>query len=443
MNSISFPEAFLRRVESDPFYSNNLLSALESTPETTVRNNPLKGSPVWQNAESIAWCENAFRLTERPDFTLDPHFHAGAYYVQEAGSMVLDQALRQLSLPECPTVLDLCAAPGGKSTLLLSFLAEKGILFSNEIVNNRALLLAEMLTKWGSDRVVVTNNKPSDFTSLVGQFDLVLVDAPCSGEGMFRKLPHARSEWSERNVELCALRQTEILRDIWPTIAPGGYLIYSTCTFNASENEEQVERMMQHHDAEVVQMKCNAKPDRKNLGYYCIPGEMQTEGFYFAVLKKVENTRASQPKPQHPHLKPRKNLPEIVNWWNHPNAMYFDFQDKVLGMSADVAEKALGLSNRLRIIKWGTTLGKAVKNGWTLDPALALHHKIKRDLGVSIHKDQALRYLKNETFPLQSENGYQLLLFEDNSLGWIKQMGYRFNNLWPKEWKIRKNILHD
>src|ERR1035437_5315934 len=232
--------------------------ALEENPPTSIRvNNKIAYQPSY---EQVAWCNSGYYLKERPLFTADPLFHAGAYYVQEASSMFLYQAVKQ-HFPEAQTVLDLCAAPGGKSTLLSQALKESSLLVSNEIVRSRAYILAENLIKWGNPNIVVTNNDPKDFGRLPGYFDAIVVDAPCSGEGMFRKDPGAIQEWSEYNVTLCAARQKEILSSVWDTLKTDGILVYSTCTFNREENEENVRWICEELGAGLLRIDLKGNPD--------------------------------------------------------------------------------------------------------------------------------------------------------------------------------------
>ncbi|MDR1585712.1 MAG: RsmB/NOP family class I SAM-dependent RNA methyltransferase, partial [Prevotellaceae bacterium] len=232
---MNFPESFVERSKSllgDEY--NVFEAALQTTPPVSVRvNNKIDMHP---SEELVPWCEKAYYLQERPLFTADPLLHAGAFYVQEASSMFLYQAVKQ-HFPSAKRTLDLCAAPGGKSTLLLQSLPDDGLLVSNEIIRSRAHILAENITKWGNPNAVVTNNSPADFGKLPGYFDAVVVDAPCSGEGMFRKDADAAGEWSLQLVNLCAERQREIVSSVWKALKPDGILVYSTCTFNREENE--------------------------------------------------------------------------------------------------------------------------------------------------------------------------------------------------------------
>ena len=260
-----------------------LEKALETKPPTSVRvNDKIAYQP---SSENVAWCKSGYYLDERPLFTADPLFHAGVYYVQEASSMFLEQAVKQY-FPMADTVLDLCAAPGGKSTLLSQTLAESSLLVSNEIIRSRAYILAENLIKWGNPNVVVTNNEPKDFAILGGFFDAIVIDAPCSGEGMFRKDAGAVEEWSEYNVTLCAARQTEIVSSVWDALKTDGILVYSTCTFNREENEENVQWICNELGAEVLSIDLQGNSDitKSDFGYRFYPHKTKGEGFFISVL---------------------------------------------------------------------------------------------------------------------------------------------------------------
>ena len=213
-----------------------LVSALQQEPPVSIRLNRLKVHRLKvENALSVQppWSSEGIYLDERLTFTFDPLFHAGCYYVQEASSMFVEQVLRQ-HVTKPVVMLDLCAAPGGKSTHARSVLPEGSLLVANEVIRNRSQILAENLTKWGHPDVVVTNNDPADFSALPSFFDVILTDVPCSGEGMFRKDSVAVEEWSPENVEICWQRQRRIIADVWPSLKPGGILIYSTSTYKMS-----------------------------------------------------------------------------------------------------------------------------------------------------------------------------------------------------------------
>lgn len=289
------PEAFVKQLTLSLGHrrAGEVISYItDVSPTVSVRVNPFKVSDpetlpllsgVCGKAAASTFSHWGRFLPERPEFFLDPLFHAGAYYVQEASSMYLESILPMMrkmreDCPEGPfTVLDLCAAPGGKTTHLLSMLREipDSFLVSNEVIRTRAAVLCENVSKWGAANVVVTNNDPVDFSALPGYFDVVVVDAPCSGEGMFRKDPEAVTQWSEDNVRLCAARQRRILSDVLPALRPGGLLVYSTCTFNHFEDEDNVAWLASEYSFEVLEQK------------HFYPGEdMAGEGFFFSLLRK-------------------------------------------------------------------------------------------------------------------------------------------------------------
>ena len=254
---MQLPESFLKSLSSVlPEPEVNLFTdALRQDIPVSVRLNPNKVSDLNFGAR-VPWCDLGFYLTERPKFIFDPDFHAGAYYVQEAGSMLLEQALKQhVNLSQSIKVLDLCASPGGKSTHVLSLISDESLLVSNEVIHSRIQALEQNLIRWGTSNFIITQNDPGAFSTFNDQFDVILVDAPCSGEGMFRKHAHAVSEWSEQNVIHCAARQNRILEDVWPALKEDGLLIYSTCTYNMQENENNLHNFMANHEG--VSLKLN------------------------------------------------------------------------------------------------------------------------------------------------------------------------------------------
>src|SRR5690349_17313185 len=272
----------------------SFLASLEEAPPVSVRSNPLKeveGVGVMR----VPWSQYGHYLASRPVFTLDPAFHAGGYYVQEASSMFLEQALTQaVDLRQSLNVLDLCAAPGGKSTHILSLVNRDSLLVSNEVIRSRASVLSENIQKWGYPNSIVSNNDPADFGKLTGFFDVIVVDAPCSGEGLFRKEPEAMEEWSPDNVQLCASRQKRIVADVWPALREEGIFIYCTCTYNRHENEENLRWLQENHAVEFL--KLNIDPawgveevrDGKMTGYRFFPHRAKGEGFFLAVVRKIE-----------------------------------------------------------------------------------------------------------------------------------------------------------
>lgn len=441
--NIPFDPAFIQRVEKDPFLGAELLVALDTTPPVSVRFHPEKVHSKLDILSEVSWCENAFYLKERPSFTLDPLFHAGSYYPQEAGSMVLDTVLRQLNLPIEPTVLDLCAAPGGKSTLIASFLENKGLLVSNEVIQQRARILKENLNKWGYTNTIVTNNDPKDFERLPDFFDVIVVDAPCSGEGMFRKDPNARTEWSEDNVQLCTGRQKRIVMDVWDSLNPGGFLIYSTCTFNSNENEDNVSWLIDEVGAELIKINVPSPivEGRNGIGNYCIPGKTETEGFYIAVLQKSDGDRKRQKYMRKGDFVIQKDVMDLSNFAKTDEISIFNWNDKLLALPKGLEDKMLHVQSQLRLQKMGTTLGELAKKGIIPNEELALNPFLNCYQGkIELELQQALNYLHGDTFSLAGNQGFQLMTFQNEPLGWIKHLGNRFNNLYPKEWRIRMNV---
>jgi len=438
------PQAFTERVGNDPFLGKPLLDALETVPPVSVRLNPLKHSSL-QNSSPIPWSTNGVWLAERPVFTLDPSFHAGAYYPQEAGSQLLDTVLRQLDLPEQPVCLDLCAAPGGKSTLIANFLGESGLLVANEIIPNRAKILHENLTKWGAKHAVVTNNASEDFAKLGSFFDLIVIDAPCSGEGMFRKDHGARNEWSEQNVGICTERQQEIVENAWECLKKDGYIVYSTCTFNASENEENVQWFADQYGAEIVAIKLPAEfVSRNGIGAYALPNKVDTEGFFIAVLRKHEDTGTQKQKKNKksafsPILNAKDTAPFVTPTATHEVVLW---KERYWSIPIHFEQELIKLVEALRAFKLCVCVGELSRKGLIPDENLAfvpglVPEGIPR---IELSKEQALHYLKGDTFQLPRGNGFALVCFEGNQLGWIKLIDNRFNNLYPKEWRIRMRI---
>ncbi|MCC6726047.1 MAG: RsmB/NOP family class I SAM-dependent RNA methyltransferase, partial [Saprospiraceae bacterium] len=288
---MALPAPFLERMKAE--LGNDFsafLASLEQIPPVSLRLNPSKPASDFERSEPIPWHPDGRYLPERLVFTTDPRFQGGAYYVQEASSMLLYEALRQtMGIGQPLRVLDLCAAPGGKSTLLLSAIGQDGFLLANEVIQSRIAPLKMNLEKWGHVNMAVSNHDPADFGQLEGFFDVVLVDAPCSGEGLFRKDDDASSHWSESNVEICASRQQRILAEAKGLVRQGGVLLYSTCTFNTLENERNVNWLLENGGfaEEKLDLPANWGISEEKLGYQCYPHKVRGEGFFFACLRKT------------------------------------------------------------------------------------------------------------------------------------------------------------
>ncbi len=417
-------------------------ASLHRPPPVSVRvNDKVLLSP---SACRVPWCEQGYYLEQRPVFTLDPLFHAGAYYVQEAASMFLARAVCQHAVG-ARRALDLCAAPGGKSTLLTQCLAPGALLVSNELLRSRVGILDENMTKWGSPGVVVTNSSPADFSALPGWFDLVVVDAPCSGEGMFRKDARAIDEWTPKNVAMCASRQRDIVAEAWETLKPGGVMVYCTCTFNRRENEENVLWMCNKLGAQRLPLSLDGCPGvvETDGGYRFFPHLVKAEGFFLSVMRKHEEITPRRPLAPS-SKKGRRNL----TWKGEiPLPLRGDISwevsldgDRVEAFPAPLADDMHLLKRVLRVVRAGVTLGQRKGVDFIPSAVAALSKALDTSAVESVNVDcnTALAYLRRDNVPLpRATKGYVLLNYEGVSLGWMKNLGNRSNNLYPQAWRIR------
>ncbi|MDP4271408.1 MAG: rRNA cytosine-C5-methyltransferase [Bacteroidota bacterium] len=427
--------------------------SLKQDSPVSIRLNPLK-TDIKLPYPPVPWSSYGYYLNDRPSFTFDPLFHAGVYYVQEASSMFTGKVIREL-VTEPVRVLDLCAAPGGKSTDIISSLPENSLLVSNEIIRNRAWILAENITKWGYPNCIVTNNSPEEIGKLTHFFDVIAVDAPCSGEGMFRKDPGAIDEWSVSNVNLCASRQQEILENIWEALRPGGFLIYSTCTYNLEENERNVQYCIDHLDAQPVSVsmdkewKIQQAFEGANPVYRFMPHRTTGEGFFLSVLQKTEGERYSVKEKSKDKKKTKDEVkfPEAVKSWIHNNAGYNFYADgnflKAHSQQYDNEFKLL--KSRLIVLHSGITLAEIKGKDMIPQQSLALSYALNRDnfTCVEIELNTAIFYLRKEAIELPEDcpKGFVLLTFKNTPLGWVKNLGNRANNLYPQEWRIRSGYI--
>lgn len=441
----SLPHRFIERVKSELLNHDVLINALESDSPVSIRINPIKPKELIQLdfEDKVPWCETGYYLKTRPKFTLDPLFHAGCYYPQEAGSMYIESVFKSISSYDSPVVLDLCAAPGGKSTLIAGLMQNKGVLLSNEVIRSRANILAENMIKTGFSNCLVSNNDPSDFSNLKGVFDIILIDAPCSGEGMFRKDKKSRLEWSEDNVNLCSSRQKRIVSDVWCSLKENGYLIYSTCTFNTEENENNIEWFLNKFDCEVVSIPMfeNMIPDSKSYGVYFLPGFTKSEGFYCCVLRKKQSVKINS-KIKFNYPTKIRSIQGISSFANASNQSFCWNEGESIHTSTQSSfEFYCQNAKKLKWMKIGVKLGENTRKGFTPDIELALNPSLIYDeYAIELSEKQALKYLHGDTFELISPVGFHLVTFKSQPLGFIKHIGNRFNNLYPKEWRIRMNL---
>ncbi|MDR2776225.1 MAG: RsmB/NOP family class I SAM-dependent RNA methyltransferase [Tannerella sp.] len=464
------PHEFIRRTKDllhDEYFA--LEAALEAQqPPVSVRINPHKLTAVSEinfpaggtsgEYKKIPWCGNGYYLSERPSFTSDPLFHAGAYYVQEASSMFLEQAFLKIIADMPPlrrqlTALDLCAAPGGKSTHLLSLLPEGCLLVSNETIRNRSSILTENIIKWGRADNITTNNDPEDFGKLKHVFDIILADLPCSGEGMFRKNPAARNEWSIDNVKLCASRQKRIIHNVWDALRPGGWLIYSTCTFNTEENEDNIRCLAEELGAEIVAVAVKPEWNIAVSLHHDIPvcrffpHRTCGEGFFLALMQKNEDaTEKNTIKTFKNNNRPAIAYTEIKHLLATPDKFrFFTDADSVYAIPDVHANIHAACAKTLNIVAAGIHLGRFKGKIFTPSVSLALSTEINPNAFISVELpyENAIGYLQKEAviLPGNTPKGHLLMTYKNTPLGFVKNIGNRANNLYPQEWRIRKRFF--
>ncbi|MCD8262707.1 MAG: rRNA cytosine-C5-methyltransferase [Bacteroides sp.] len=460
---MNLPNAFIQSTFSllgqEEF--DKLRKALEEEASISIRLNGRKisgtsFSSVSNELENIPWCKEGYYLKERPAFTFDPAFHAGTYYVQGASSMFLEQAVIQY-ITGAVTALDLCAAPGGKSTHLRSLLPEGSLLVSNEVIRSRNVILAENLAKWGDPTCVVTQNDPRDFAGLPAFFDLIVTDIPCSGEGMFRKDPASIQEWSPENVEICRKRQQRIITDCWKALKPGGILIYSTCTYNTQENEENITWICNEFGATVLPVDT---PESWNITgnmwnqefpvYRFFPHRTRGEGFFLAIVRKSDTEEEGEkrnPKKREKKRQPAEKVPvEISGWIQSPESYHLESRNGVISaFPTTLQEKRLSLRSALHVIQSGVEIAEVKGKNIIPRHALAISTLFNKTAfpAYELSYRQALSYLRSEALILPPDTpcGYIILTWKGIPLGFAKNIGNRANNLYPQEWRIRSSYL--
>lgn len=447
------PPDLVRHLQGDANFDYKAFVAIHDSERKTssIRINPAKAFDLSliDIDKPIPWCEGGYYLKKRPVFTLDPLFHAGCYYSQEASSMFLDFVVRKLNLHLEPIrALDLCSAPGGKATLLNATLHIDSLLVANEIIKGRAAILRDNLMKWGNPNVVVANNDPSAFGRLPGYFDLMVVDAPCSGSGMFHKDHNAIDEWSMANVKLCSERQQRIIANSITSLKTGGHLFYSTCSYSKEENEDIVDWMIDTFGLESVSLEVDdtwgielsQSEKHKASTYRFYPHKVAGEGFFCAVLKKRDEQDSFSLK----KVKIEKNTAPtgLAEKWANMEGLYAFLHHDLLHIFPKIYEQDLAALQKVLYLKnAGTEIGRVVGKDLIPSHDLALSNRIHKDISfLNLDLEQMLTYLRKENLSPsvnpEELRGWLIVRYANMDLGWIKAMPNRINNYYPKEVRI-------
>jgi len=455
---VQIPDPLLDSLEGIKGYNRPAFEEIHASGRqiTSIRLNPAKPLTQFPHAymsslrsTAIPWTRYGHYLSERPSFTFDPLFHAGCYYVQEASSMFLEQAIVQTTdLARPLRVLDLCAAPGGKSTHLQSLLSKSSLLVSNEVIRTRVNILKDNIIKWGSSNVVVTHNDPRDFAKLEDYFDIIVVDAPCSGSGLFRREPEAMEEWSLDNVALCSQRQQRILADAWPALKNGGLLVYSTCSYSKEEDEAIADWVMNSLSADTQQLKVEqewnvveVQGDSGAYGYRFWPDKLAGEGFFIACFRKTDGGDAPTLKSKSRSTPVnKKDIPLLQKWLSSDDRYFLQREQTVYAWPQELEQDYNWLLNNLRVIYSGTILGELMRDKLVPDHALAMSGILSGTVErTPLNYDEAVAYLQRKDLKQgTASKGWQLVVFDEHPLGWINALPNRINNYYPKELRILK-----
>lgn len=447
----SFPVPLLDELRQMPEFDEAVfLNAHQQVAPTSIRLHPQKRCTLtYTDIAQVPWCGSGRYLQTRPVFTLDPCYHAGAYYVQEASSMFLHYLLDKF-LPSKANlrVLDLCAAPGGKSTLLASLLDESSLLISNEVIRTRASILEENVVRWGYTNHWVTCNDAKDIGKLEEYFDVIVVDAPCSGSGLFRKDERAIDEWSENNVQLCSARQQRILADVWPSLKEDGILIYATCSYSRQEDEQILDWLAENFETTSLSIPLPAEwgittvssPKKSMTGYRFFPHRVNGEGFFIAAFRKKESTQLQ--RLQKTKTGNDKNIASQASWLLKPDDYVFlQGKEQAFAIYPNHEHDFQLIHKQLYLRKIGLPLGAPAAKNWI--PAHEVALSIDKSSSIStitLNREQALLFLKKDELQIDAPKGWHLVTFDGLSLGWIKSIGNRMNNYLPKHWRIRMQL---
>ena len=456
-------ETYTEKLMGSELYA-QLCQALMEEPHTFVRTNPFKEASfaICGSKGTVEWYEHGHWFANKPNFTFDPLLHAGVYYVQEKSSMFLAQVLRQ-HITEPATMLDMCAAPGGKSTLARVVLPADSLLVCNDPIRQRAQVLSENVQKCGLPGIIVTNNYPEDYCKAGLMFDVILCDVPCSGEGMFRKDANAIKEWSVGNVDKCSRLQREIVKSAWQCLHPGGLLIYSTCTFNAKENEENVQWICNELKGEPVDVHICTKwniygsllPGFNAPVYRFIPryvgneDSIQGEGLFMAVLRKPGGKTDRKSSVPFKQYKQGRLSVKLDTTWIQNSDDFNIMQEgySLIAIPKDMQSLYDAATNKLRVLHAGIRLGEVKGKDIIPDQSLALSLLLNKEAfpTAELPYEQAIRFLRKEavTLPTGTPKGFVLMTYMGMPLGFEKHLGSRSNNLYPQEWRIKSTYMPD
>lgn len=456
---MQLPEKFLQSLSGIQGYDAASFEAVHLAADqvTSIRTNTAKiHSPrelLFNDliGTKVPWCATGYYLDARPSFTFDPLWHAGCYYVQEASSMFVEQALKQaVDLSQDIKVLDLCAAPGGKSTLIQSLITPGSVLVCNEVIASRTNILTDNIMRWGTRNVVISRNDAATFQKLPGYFDVILVDAPCSGSGLFRRDESAIEEWSLENVQLCCQRQQKILEDVLPALKENGILVYATCSFSQEEDEDISNWLRQSFDLEPVPLQV---PENWNIvnctiggishGYRFFPDKLKGEGFYISCLQKIGSTPPFQFKKIQRTATLNKQNTAIIGQWVAADSMnYYAFYDKVIAWPSGLDQDFDILIKVLNVKYAGLMIGEIIRDKLVPHHALALSGLTAATINeMPLDHRNAVRYLQRKEIETNAESkGWHLVSFNNHNLGWVNVLPNRINNYYPKELRILKEM---
>ena len=448
---MKLPDEFIEQLQGLlPDTWEQLTDAIVVTePSVAVRVNDARGVGVPEGARRVPWCDQGFYLQDRPSFTFDTDWHAGRYYVQDASSMFIAHVIRHL-VSEPERYLDLCAAPGGKTTAAIQALPQGSLVVANEIVPPRARVLADNVVRWGHPRCVVTSNAPAQLGKFNAFFDVIAADVPCSGEGMMRKDDVAVAQWTPALVEDCAQRQREILTDVRDALRPGGLLIYSTCTYNRQENEQMADFIVSELGATSLEVPVDPSWNiHPAIGSDCycyrfMPHRVDGEGLFMAVFRK--EGEAPRQIPRIKEKMPKKTDEIGKNWLANPDEFVIDQQgDLFIAVPQDISREVTALRASLNVLHAGVELATVMGRKSVPHHALAMSmaRAVEAFPVAEVDYPTALRYLRGESVTVDAPRGYVLVAHQGAVLGFANNLGNRANNLYPKPQRILSTHLPD